>query len=162
VLPTLRDTPVGSTTKWSVLDLICQTPPGIELASHALSAGDLRMRFEQPTGGSRDYVLVRQLGPATLALQRQSIEQWARQHPLLVRRYRSIEESCGDGEFRMRLRRRPSFRLGRRPAAEVFVVARHDRRRDRVVIVESSNAELGREIEQTVGAVDLQPPADRD
>jgi hypothetical protein len=149
VLPTISDTLVGAATKWSVLDLSCETPAGMTLANHVLSAGDLRLRFRD--GKANRDVLVRQIRPASLALQRQPIEKWLDQHPLSnADRYVLIDESNGN-QFSRLFRRRRSFRLGRRPPEAMFVRGWHAERRDRLVIVESSEECLLDTIAATVG-----------
>lgn len=167
----LADSIEGDAQDWSVLDLSCRTPPGWWLASHHLTAGDLRLAFTCDNGRLR----VRQIAPARLALSRQPIEKWLAQHPLDRGRWdraigepeRAAVESLG-GEI---TGLRQSWtrgggggllrRLRRRGAVTTDVIALHDTRGDRLWIVESTDPAAAAEVIASLGWADADAPEDQ-
>lgn len=134
---------------WSIFDLSCRVPDGWTLRRQRLNAGDLTLTF----GKERDTLIVRQLGPAALALARQPIERWLDQHARLwAKTYagRTPADVEADGLVRTYERRRRFF-FARWLERQRVIVASHDRERDRIAIVDASTRDLAMETLATVG-----------
>jgi len=152
LLPTLADTPADRPMRWSALDLSCVTPAGFKLTERSFAAGDLRMAFSRGV----ERLTVRQIGPAALALARQPLEKWLAPHPLgLSRVYRAGERNAAEIDrmqgVKQRFIRRRRFVMHWRQPREIVLVAVHDPRRDRIVIVEGSSEDLAMEVAKSVG-----------
>jgi hypothetical protein len=166
VLPTLRDLPRDQPMPWSIFELTAIVPAGLALRGHRLHAGDLSLTF----GDDRRVLVVRQIAVAELALQRLKIEKWlAQQHRLAGKYYRVVGKpteatlpiagtGAADGSGGRlaagvggrAVRRRRFFFLFRR-ARELFAYALHDRARDRLVLVQSSDDNLAKATAATCG-----------
>ena len=68
----LADTPPDDPMHWSIFDLACATPPGFRLSAHRLNAGDLSLTFAR----DRDWITLRQIAVARLALERMPLNRW--------------------------------------------------------------------------------------
>lgn len=147
LLPRLRDTNRDELTRWSVFDLSCSVPAGFELSQRRLNAGDLSLTFSR----ARDWVTVRQVGPAQLALSRSPLEGWIHAQERAVERYYRPVGQITLGERVMQRRRRFLWMWWITPQA--MTIARHDRERDRIVIVQSTNRDLAERVRATVGRV---------
>jgi hypothetical protein len=153
IVDEMEDQPIDAAQKWSALDLSCVVPAGFELKSHSLSAGDLRLNF---IATGRRMLNVRQVGPATLALARQSIEKWLLSHIAdSNRQYRSsasfelaIDSLNG---VAMKLTRRRRALLYRSLPAELFACCVEDRSRNRLVLITSGDRGSAEKVAASVG-----------
>ncbi|MFT3785206.1 MAG: hypothetical protein QM770_03450 [Tepidisphaeraceae bacterium] len=89
VLPTLADDGFDGPQRWSVFDFSLIAPAGWKLVRQRFNAGDLTMEF----ANRRSSTIVRQIGPARLALKRQTAEQW------LVGHARAWKQMYGSAEM---------------------------------------------------------------
>ena len=76
ILAHLSDTPADQPREWSIFDLTCRSPAGWRLQWYRFHAGDVTLAFARR---DRTRVVLRQIGPATLALSRQPLEAWIKQ-----------------------------------------------------------------------------------
>ena len=83
VLPTLRVTPEGQDTLWSMYDVSFRSPPQYELKQKHLFSGDVALAFEK---SKQESLLLRQVYPGDLALRRRSFERWMDMRPFLEHR----------------------------------------------------------------------------
>lgn len=157
VLAELEAQEAEAPQSWSVLDLSCESPAGFSLASHALSAGDLRMTFEAPGSGR---IMVRQIGPATLALSRQPLRDWVQQHlSASSKLYRGSEpvetalvtESASWSGVRVEQSRRRRAFLHRSLPATMVTLALNDEVRNRIVMVQANDVATAERVARTVG-----------
>jgi hypothetical protein len=157
VLPWLDEQPADAARRWSALDLSVQVPSGYELASHQLSAGDLRLSF---VGPGRRRIEVRQIGPATLALSRQGLDRWLKSSVSTAGRvYRSgaigpyALDDVGRRLEGLRVERvrRPWAVLRRSLMPVVATLAVHDPARNRLVFVQAGDAATAEAVLRTVG-----------
>lgn len=157
VIPTLEDQEDAQAQRWSVFDLSCETPSEFSLASHQMNAGDLRLSF---TASKRREISIRQIGPAKLALSRQPLEKWL-QTQLSSRQklYRAKDPEKTTVELRgqpvealrvVQTRRRRAF-LHRALPLELFTYAVHDESRNRIVIVQTSDDALTKQLFAGIG-----------
>ena len=84
VLPTLADTSPDAPHCWAVFDLSLTTPPGTRVQWYRFNAGDLSMGLTSK--GTKPITVVRQIGPAGLALARQPLSTWLTHLPASTRR----------------------------------------------------------------------------
>ena len=63
----------GEPTTWAVFDSVFHVPPDFVIDKHELLLGDLSLRF---TGPDRQALMLRQIYPAELALQRREMVDW--------------------------------------------------------------------------------------
>jgi hypothetical protein len=161
LLPALTDRAAEDEQLWSVFGLSCRLDRSFRLESHKLLAGDLSLSFSDVTKPRRE-VVVRQIGVAQLALQRVPIAQWLwRQQSTRAKHYRAVKEqdaielTACDGRtlkgVRGASRRRRRFFFMRRLPRELLTLALHDEARDRLVIVQSNDEDLARQVAATVG-----------
>jgi hypothetical protein len=150
LLPTLEDGPLDREQEWSVFELSCRTPKGMQLVKQRLNAGDLSLSFEGPR---KQVATVRQIAPAKLALSRRPIEKWVAEQASwrgrqfkLAGEVRELDGARGQNVIR---RRRFSWMFWL--ARGYVVLAKHDQSRNRLVMVDASGEELAREILESVG-----------
>jgi hypothetical protein len=150
IIPSLSDSSLLSTRPWAVFDLTCAVPIAFTLTSHRLNVGDLSLEFAD----GNQFVSVRQIALAEMALRRKGLAQWLAQQQragyramgdpspidLTLRDGRSISGLIG------RSRRRLRFRRGERVSLAV-----HDPARDRLIFIDASDESLARDVAQTVG-----------
>ncbi len=74
ILPTMRVFPISEETPWALFDTTFRTPPGFLLEQHRLHLGDLAILVATP--GKNHWLMVRQVYPAELALERRPLEKW--------------------------------------------------------------------------------------
>ncbi|HMO26631.1 MAG TPA: hypothetical protein PKB10_10205, partial [Tepidisphaeraceae bacterium] len=158
VLPTLTDLPLDQEMPWRIFDLACDVPAGWRLLSHRLAAGDLRLTFTH----GRDWVMVRQVAVAKVALQRLPIERWLGSQLYEAKRFyraggsidptsldlragRSIEGIIGKAKKRKRY-----LWQFRRPKG-LSAIALHDVARDRLILGQGTDEDVLREILATMG-----------
>ncbi len=157
IVPTLADTPPDQPAIWSIFDLSCTTPPGFALKSHRLIAGDLSLTFAR----ERDWMTLRQIGVAQLALSRRPINQWlADQQKKLLPHYRPIgnlrETTIAVGQRELAAFSRNAVRLRRFgwkcwiPKDAITYVA-HDPEQDRLLLFQGSDADLLTDLAATIG-----------
>jgi len=114
VLPTLQTTPVDAFHTWAMHDIGFSVPPGFELARRHLYSGDVALEFVR---GKRERLLLRQVYPGELALQRRGMEKWLERYPfkehrrIRARTVRIQEWRCGAGGERAGVERRAWKRL---------------------------------------------------
>ena len=78
VLPSLRVCDDTLSTKWSFFDVSFESPAGFTLKTKRLNVGDMALEFTSKKDGR---LLVRQVYPASLALQRRKMDKWVRSFP---------------------------------------------------------------------------------
>jgi hypothetical protein len=89
-LSQLRAAPADGPLPWSVFSTRFLAPPGYSLAAHRLALGDISLDL-RADGGRR--LVLRQVFPAGLALQRRPLESWMAASPFTDRRRLSKPES---------------------------------------------------------------------
>jgi hypothetical protein len=158
ILPTLVDLPTDRATPWSVFDLNCVVPGGMQLKSKRLNAGDLGLTF-----ADRHHELtIRQIAVATLALQRQDLDGWIADQQKTHKRHHRAAEFCAETtitianrEAQARIgradRRRRFFLMWSQPR-EFTTIAAHDQERDRLIILEGTDESLLRVVAASVSA----------
>ncbi len=115
VLPTLRTTALHSPGVWAMYDVSFEVPAGFELEQKHLYSGDLALNF---TRGLRETLLLRQVYPGDLALDRRPFERWLQSTPFKEHRRlrrRSVELSPwnhASGSLLNGVRRQGCKRLG--------------------------------------------------
>jgi hypothetical protein len=164
VLPTLRDLPRSGPMPWSIFELSATVPGDLPLVLHRLHPGDLSLTFADKSR----LLTIRQIGVASLALQRLGIERWLRQQQRLTGKYYRISGKPQEATLEVGgadaggtrpavgvvgrvVRRRRFFFLFRRPR-ELRTYAVHDPERDRLVLVQASDDNLARSAAATCGA----------
>ena len=160
LLPKLVDQPAG-VMEWSVFDLSCRSPAHMELIGQRLNAGDLSLTF-----GDRKKIEVtaRQIALASLALKRQTLEDWLTgQIDLRRKHYRAagaVETDPAAGMLRQGSRRRLRSRWRWWIAPGFVTLARHDPGRDRLVVIDATSELLAMQMLQSMawaGAAALEP-----
>lgn len=150
LLPTIADASPKGEMDWSVFELSCRTPAGLQLIKQRMNAGDLCLSFEGPR---RQVATVRQIAPAKLALSRRPIEKWvAEQASWRGRQFKlasDVREMAGARGQKVVRRRRFSWMFW--IAKGYVVLAKHDEERNRLVIVDASSEELARAVFKSVG-----------
>ncbi len=157
VLPKLLDQPADQPMAWSVFELSCVCPPGLELQTKRLNPGDLSLSFAD----RRRLLTVRQVAVAELALKRMPLEKWlAQQNKLAGKHYRAdgrpglleFETDRGTltGLTGPAVRRRRFFWMRWLPTP-LPTWALHDQRRDRLVLLQATDEALLRQVAPTVG-----------
>jgi hypothetical protein len=158
IVPHLLDLPAGEPMPWSVFELSCIIPPGFTLATHRLNAGDLSLTFTR----QRDTLILRQLAVAQLALQRLPLEKWLAQQQALERKhYRPMGKAPEPLTLNLRgrtltglqrpRRRRLRFVMLRSLPGQLVSYALHDAERDRLVLIEATDAAMARNLVETLG-----------
>lgn len=144
VLPSLRATPVTEKSVWAMYDLSFLAPPGFTPVQRRLSSGDVALQFEK---GRRETLLLRQVYPAELALNRRSHEKWLNHNPFKEHRrlrQRTVRVAPWqhkgrrpelNGVQRTGWKRLP-FPLGAFAARHARAMAVHDKRLDRLLLAE--------------------------
>lgn len=157
VLPSLTDAAPAGEQLWSIFDLSCRSPAGWELQNYRLNAGDLALTFRR----KRDTAVVRQIAPATLALARQSLDQWLNQQPKAIRKlYRDVTDLSDwsldltgrsiTGRRGRIVRRRRLFWAFTLPKI-VAVVGAQDAQRNRLLLGQGSDERVIADLLATVG-----------
>lgn len=82
VLASLRACPVDGPTAWSLFDTNFVSPAGFDVRNKRINLGDVALEFV--SSGQR--IVVRQVYPAQLALQRRGLEKWLNDWPFQQRR----------------------------------------------------------------------------
>jgi hypothetical protein len=169
VLPGFADLPADRAMPWSIFELSCIAPAGFVLQSHRLNAGDLSLTFAGTGGNRNQWILVRQVAVAQLALGRMALDRWlVGQQRARQRHYKpsgdaqKVEISLSAGGlddlqsrpvsgWMAHMRRRRRFVWLARLVAQITTVALHDEQRDRLVFVQGTDEALLRQIAGTVG-----------
>jgi hypothetical protein len=73
VLPSLVVTDAESPTRWAIFDVSFETPPGFGVRSRHVKLGDVALEFVSDEGAR---LVIRQVYPAILALQRRKMAGW--------------------------------------------------------------------------------------
>jgi hypothetical protein len=156
ILPGLVDTPSDEPAAWSIFDLSCMTPAGFLLQNHRLMAGDLSLTFTR----EREFMMLRQIGVAELALSRRPINQWlADQERKLRPHYRPVgnlrETTIAVGGRKLSAFARDAVRMKRFGwkywiGREAVTYAAHDLERDRLLLFQGSSAKLIEDLAATV------------
>jgi hypothetical protein len=147
ILASLDDTAPGALMRWSIFDLECTSPVGYLLKAHRLNAGDLSLTFEH----KRDWLTLRQIALASLALLRKPLERWiADQLQAIQRHYVAGNLVETAGGFERIATRRSRFGWMRWLPRQVLTLALHDVSRDRIVLAQGTSEELVREMVATV------------
>lgn len=136
-LPKLTATAKDEKCPWSIYSSRCVIPPGYVLNRKRLAAGDIALEF---TGDKGRKLLVRQVFPAMLALQRRPYAGWLRDRVFKERReFRKETEVTRDHGLQMNWKgwKRVPFPLGFVLPHRCESVIAHDESLDRLLIVES-------------------------
>jgi hypothetical protein len=126
-------------TDWSIFDLRCVVPGRFKLKSHRLHAGDLSLTF----GDKREVLVVRQVGPASLLTRRRPLAEWLAAQ---ARGWQQTHRSDTADLSPMTLRRKRRWRWAWFVPAARYLAHRVDADRDRLVIVDGTDAALVNEI----------------
>jgi hypothetical protein len=157
ILPTLQDLPIDRAALWSIFDLNCVIPGGMQLKSHRLNAGDLGLSFADRF----NEVTVRQIAVAQLALQRQPLDAWIRDQQKLNGRFHRSPGTIADISITIGTRELPA-RIGEmrrlmrytwlwNQPRVLHTSGLFDSDRDRLVLLHGTDQSLLREIARTVG-----------
>lgn len=157
LVPTLIDLPKDRPLPWSVFELSCMSPVGMELTAQRMNAGDLTLVFE----AHKKRLVVRQIAVARLALGRKPVEKWLGEQMWTVRRwYRPVGKASEvkieiadrtlAGVQRGQVRRRRFF-FKWRVSRSLVTWALHDEARDRLVLAQASDEAMGEEAIRSVG-----------
>jgi hypothetical protein len=148
VLPTLRTSAVDTETVWAMHDLSFVAPPGFELAQQHLFVGDVALEFHR---GRRETLLLRQVYPGDLALERRPAERWLAAYPFIEhRRLRKSSTTIVPWRHGSRRewsgtrrsgRKRLGFPLGFIAPRWTDAVAVHDQSLGRLLIVEHQSVD---------------------
>jgi len=149
ILPHFCDSDRACAMPWSIFELSCIAPAGMNLKSQRLLAGDLSLMFVD----KRSSLTVRQIAVAELALARKGLEKWLAEHHSLQHKHYMTDGKIAatEGKCMGRLRRRLRFCLHPRLPLELFTCALHDKQRDRLVFLECSDECMLDLVAQTVG-----------
>ncbi len=159
VLTTLADTTRGEPLAWSIFDLSVKTPAKLSLQWFKLNAGDLSLAFSEKRG--RKLSVVRQIGPASLALARQPLDGWMSQqrHPLR-KLYRPMSKPeptvLGVGGQKLEGLRATLSRKRRLwwlwvVAKRLVLLGLHDPARKRLLIGQSEDEQVLRDLMASIG-----------
>lgn len=164
VLPTLRTSPTDGESTWSMHEVSFVIPAGFELAQKHLFLGDVALEFIH---GPNESLLVRQVYPGDLALQRRPFEKWLASYPFKEHRklrrsnlridpWRLRHDPAMAGIHRRGDKRLPSplgFASPRHTDARII----HDQALNRLLIAEhmSTNAPDGRVSEDAIARMNL-------
>lgn len=143
VLPSVEVSDASAPTRWAVFDASFETPGGFFITKQRLHLGDLILEFHANDGAR---LLVRQVYPSQLALQRRKMERWIEVPPF--KEHRKFKHTgqvepwqvdalgrwlCG---FRRRGRKKLPFPLGFcSPRWSVAAIV-HDEEMERLLIAE--------------------------
>ncbi|MHC4202128.1 MAG: hypothetical protein ACYSU0_19225, partial [Planctomycetota bacterium] len=83
VLPTLSASGPGEPVRWEIFSAVFRSPPGFAMADKRTVLGDLALLFRS---GSGRRLVLRQVYPAGVALERRKIERWLEAGPFKERR----------------------------------------------------------------------------
>ncbi|MGC4032052.1 MAG: hypothetical protein QM754_10025 [Tepidisphaeraceae bacterium] len=167
LLPSLADTSTEAGNDWAMFDLSFRTPPGISVRWYRFNAGDLACGLADAKGR---ITVVRQIGPAGLALGRQPLANWLMQVPKTDKKlYRpiasteptTIDTSDGrtlDGLVGTLRRKRRLFWVWT-IAKRQKVLAFHDAGRDRLIVGQGEDETLTRRVLATAGWQRVMPPS---
>lgn len=72
-MQSLRAAKIGAPTTWAVFDSLFQVPAGFIVDKYKLLLGDLSLQFDGP---DRQTLMLRQIYPADLALERRELADW--------------------------------------------------------------------------------------
>lgn len=136
-LPKLDVTPPTEDCVWSVYSCRFTIPPGYILNRKRLASGDLAFEFIGTTGKK---IIIRQVFPALLALQRRSYQAWLRDRVFKERRRcrKESEATLDDGlQLNWTGRKKLPFPFGFLFPRQWVAVICHDEFLDRLLIVES-------------------------
>lgn len=136
-LPKLTVAAATEDCPWSIYSSRCVIPPGYILRRQRLAAGDIALEFTADKGRR---LLVRQVFPALLALQRRPYAGWLRDRVFKERRrFRKDCETTREDGLRMTWTgwKRIPFPLGFLLPRRWETVVAHDEYLDRLLIVES-------------------------
>jgi len=157
ILPTLADLPVDRATLWSIFDLSCVIPGGMNLQSQQLNAGDLGLTFSDRF----NRVNIRQIAVADLALKRQSLDAWITDQQKNSSRYFLRRgaftdiEAVTHGETRparlSRMHRRSRYFWMWNLHRNLATIGVHDPDRNRLILLHGSDESLMQQIATTVG-----------
>lgn len=83
-IPSLEASGPDEPVRWSIFDTSFTTPPGFDVSEKQLLPGDICLAFVAPQ--KRRRLIVRQIYPAELALERRDLQRWLRVFPFKERR----------------------------------------------------------------------------
>lgn len=136
-LPRLDVTPPTEDCEWSIYSCRFTVPPGYQLNRKRLAAGDLAFEF---LGSAGKRIIIRQVFPALLALQRRPYQGWLRDRVFKEkRRFQKQRESMADDGLQLTWagRKKIPFPFGFIAARQCVTEIIHDEDLDRLFIVES-------------------------
>jgi hypothetical protein len=143
VLPSLRVCDHSLPTKWAFFDVSFESPAGFTIKEKRLNVGDMALEL---TSRKLGRLLVRQVYPASLALQRRKLEKWMRSFP--KKEHRHFKPSNESEQWKVesferdmnglicRGQKRLPFPLGFCTPRFTISAISHDTQLDRLLIVE--------------------------
>lgn len=160
ILPSLTDTPADEPSDWAIFDLSFRLPPGARVQWYRFNAGDLAVGVRLGKAAKAVSIL-RQIGPAGLALARQPLSRWLNQQQEQTRKlYRPIENT-GPATLELadrsldglagELKRKRRLWWAWMVVKQQVVLAFHDDVRDRLIIGQSPDESALRDWMQSVG-----------
>jgi len=148
VLPSLDAVPAAEGSLWAMYDVSFRAPAGYELAQKHLFSGDIALEFAK---GRRETLMMRQVYPGGLALNRRPIEKWfdfypfkehrrTRRSSIQVSQWNHKERAELKGAMRSAWKRLP-VPLGWCSPRYCRALAVHDQNLNRLLIVEHMTRE---------------------
>lgn len=138
ILPGLRVTAKDEPCRWSLYDVAFVSPAGFELVRRHLFSGDIALGLAK---GKQEGLLLRQVYPAALAIERRPLERWLAETPFKERRRAPTvrpdkwQRNGMNGILRRGHRRLPSP-MGWCSSRYSTAIAAVDEKLDRVLIAE--------------------------
>ncbi len=142
-LPSLCVCERSLATKWAIFDVSFESPAGFTIKTKRLNVGDMALELTNRKVGR---LLVRQVYPASLALQRRKLENWMRSFP--QKEHRQFKPYNGTEQWKVesferdiaglicRGQKKLPFPLGFCAPRFTIAAISHDTQLDRLLIVE--------------------------
>jgi hypothetical protein len=144
-LPKLKVTSKSDKSLWQIYSARFVIPEGFTLNRHRLGVGDIALEFIRK---KNDKLVVRQVYPAKLALQRRSLPAWLRDE--VFKRHRFFKELSGDSNLEIKTKKRGvkkfPFPLGWVIPNQCERMIKDDKSLDRLYIVDAEWRKKGNEI----------------
>lgn len=148
LIPSITTTAANEPTRWAIYGFCATSPKGYVLSDSRLYSGDIALRL---TNTKKESIILRQVYPATQALERRALEQWLDRFPFKEHRRMkaqeqpanwSIEDQQQRWEGKIRnAQKRLAFPLNKIAPRESLAVAVIDDEFDRLQLIECDTHE---------------------